>query len=166
MTIDDIEKEDVDRIVEAFVYLYTESRRATKEIARQLGLTGPQVTAIKMLEGVGDLSLTELSERMSARNSTITGIVDRMQRDGLVERVRSEADRRVVLIELTEKGQRLAKQIPVESMEIFANALRSLPPADRAALRRILRSISDNVRTEVSKAEQDLRPTADGGSNG
>ena len=45
---------------------------------------GPQITALKILEAVGDLSLTELSERMSARNSTITGIVDWMERDGLV----------------------------------------------------------------------------------
>ena len=71
-------KEDIDRIVEAIIYLYTESRRVTKEVARAHGLTGPQVTAIKLLEGFGDLSLSALSERMSAKNSTITGLVDRL----------------------------------------------------------------------------------------
>ena len=45
-------KNDIDRIIEAFLYLYTETRRATKEVARHHGLTGPQVSAIKLL-GLG-----------------------------------------------------------------------------------------------------------------
>ena len=145
------EKEDVDRILETVVYLYSESRRATKEIARKYGLTGPQVSAVKMLQGFGDLSLSELSSRMSATNSTITGLVDRMEANGLVERCRSREDRRVVLIRLTEQGRKLAEDVPVTSMEIFSTALRSLTPADRDALRRILRKLSDRVREEVTK---------------
>ncbi len=148
----DSTKEDVDRIVEAHVFLYAESRRATKEVAREHGLTGPQVTAIKMLEGFGDLSLSALSSRMSARNSTITGIVDRMQRDGLVERVRSADDRRVTLIRLTERGRALARAIPIEPMKIFERALASLGPADRASLRRILREVSETVSRILQEA--------------
>lgn len=150
-------KEDTDRIVEAFVYLYAETRRATKEVARHHGLTGPQVSAIKMLEAFGDLSLSALSDRMSAKNSTITGVVDRMERNELVRRARSEEDRRVVLIRLTDKGRALAAAIPVASLEIFATALGSLPDDDRAALRRILRSLSDAVRIEVAKTESQLQ---------
>ncbi len=152
----DADRADIDRIVEAIVYLYTESRRATKEVARHHGLTGPQVTALKMLEGFGPISLSDLSERMSARNSTITGIADRMERNGLVERVRSERDRRVVLIRLTNAGRALAARIPVTSMEIFGNALCSLDERDRSELRRILRVLSDRVRDEVAKTEARL----------
>ena len=71
-------KADVDPILEAIIYLYTESRRITKEYARRANLTGPQLTVIKMLEGIGDLSLSELSEKIRAQNSTVTGIIDRM----------------------------------------------------------------------------------------
>ena len=98
-------KQDLDPILETFVYLYTESRRATKDLAREHGLTGPQVTVLKLLDAVGDLSLSELSERIKARNSTITGIVDRMQRDELVLRRRSQRDRRVIEIVLTPEGR-------------------------------------------------------------
>ena len=158
-------KGDIDRIIEAIVYLYTESRRATKEVARHHGLTGPQVTALKMLEGFGDLSLSDLSARMSAKNSTITGIADRMERDGLVERTRSEADRRVVLMRLTAKGRRLAEAIPVTSMEIFAPALRSLDEGDRRELRRILRLLSDRVADEVQRMEDRLGRRAEAGGD-
>lgn len=145
---------DIDRIVETILYLYTESRRVTKAVARGMGLTGPQVTALKILEAVGEISLSELSERMSARNSTITGIVDRMERDGLVVRERSEQDRRVVKIRATERGSQIARGVPVTAMELFSSALGSLPERDRAELLRILASLADRVRAEVDEREK------------
>ena len=82
-------KPEIDAIVETIIYLYTESRRLTKGMASQFGLTGPQLTVIKLLETFGDLSLSSLSERIRAQNSTVTGIIDRMEREGLVRRERS-----------------------------------------------------------------------------
>src|SRR5882672_5876399 len=105
-------KSDVDQVLEAIIYLYTESRRITKELARRAALTGPQLTVVKLLEQIGDLSLSELSEKIRAQNSTVTGIIDRMEREGLVTRERSKEDRRVVHIRLTTKGAELARDIP------------------------------------------------------
>ncbi len=51
-----------------------------------------------------------------------------MEREGLVRRERSTTDRRVVHIRLSDKGQKLARQIQVEPMEIFRGALFSLSP--------------------------------------
>lgn len=149
---------DVDQLVETAVYLYAEGRRITKASGRSLGLTGPQVTALKLLEGIGQLSLTDLSERMSAKNSTITGIVDRMVQSGLVERQRSEGDRRVVLIALTPKGTQLAQRIPVTAMEIFGGALRSLSAKDRVALTDIFKRLSEYVRREVERVGEQSEP--------
>ena len=146
--------EDISRIVEAIIYLYTESRRLTKEVARDYGLTGPQVTALKLLEAVDEISLSKLSARMSAKNSTVTGIVDRMEQRGLVRRTRSERDRRVIFLHLTAEGRELADAIPVTSMEIFGEALRGLRGEDRNELRRILNEVSDRVRLEVDRREK------------
>jgi hypothetical protein len=74
-------KSEVDQVLEAIIYLYTESRRITKELAKRADLTGPQLTVIKLLEQVGDLSLSELSDKIRAQNSTVTGIIDRMERE-------------------------------------------------------------------------------------
>jgi DNA-binding MarR family transcriptional regulator len=144
-------KPEVDSILEAIIYLYTESRRLTKEFARRASLTGPQLTVIKMLEGIGDLSLSELSERIRAQNSTVTGIIDRMEREGLVVRARSTEDRRVVKIKLTDKGARLAKEIQVEPMEIFRSALEGLSASEARDLLRILSKIARRVQAIVSK---------------
>ena len=81
---------DVDQVLEAILSLYTERRRITKELARRADLTGPQLTVVKILEQIGDMSLSELSERIRAQNSTVTGIIDRMERHGGSAEIRSE----------------------------------------------------------------------------
>jgi DNA-binding MarR family transcriptional regulator len=142
-------KHDLDRVVEALVYLYTESRRITKDAARRYGLTGPQLTVLKLLDGLGDLSLSALSERIRRQNSTVTGIVDRMVAAGLVVRERSETDRRVVHIRLTPEGRRLARQTPVRPMAVFQEAIAALSKTDRDALLRALGKLTDSVRRAV-----------------
>jgi len=144
-------KSDVDEVIEAIVYLYTESRRLTKEMARRADLTGPQLTVVKLLEQIGDLSLSELSERIRAQNSTVTGIIDRMVREGLVVRDRSKEDRRVVFIRLTTKGKKLAEEIPIEPMEIFRGALETLTANEVRDLVKILGKVAKRVRQAVAR---------------
>jgi MarR family transcriptional regulator, organic hydroperoxide resistance regulator len=144
-------KPEIDAVLEAILYLYTESRRLTKELARQVDLTGPQLTVLKMLEGMGDISLSELSERIRAQNSTVTGIIDRMEREDLVVRTRSTEDRRVVRIKLTEKGSKIARAIAVEPMEIFRGALESLAPGEMRDLLKILTKIAKRVQSIVKR---------------
>ena len=144
-------KPEVDAILETIVYLSTESRRITKELARRADLTGPQLTVLKMLEGVGDLSLSDLSDRIRAQNSTVTGIIDRMEREGLVVRTRSTEDRRVVRIRLTEKGSKIAREIAVEPMEVFHSALENLSPGEMRDLLKILTKIARRVQSIVKR---------------
>jgi MarR family transcriptional regulator, organic hydroperoxide resistance regulator len=146
-------KPEVDSILEAILYLYTESRRMTKDLARQADLTGPQLTVLKLLEGVGDLSLSELSERIRAQNSTVTGIIDRMERESLVVRTRSTEDRRVVKIRLTDKGAKIARGITVEPMEIFRGSLDSLSAGETRELLKILTKVARRVQSMVKAVE-------------
>jgi MarR family transcriptional regulator, organic hydroperoxide resistance regulator len=144
-------KSDVDQVLEAILYLYTESRRITKELAKRADLTGPQLTVVKLLEAFGDLSLSELSDKIRAQNSTVTGIIDRMERENLVTRERSKEDRRVVYIKLTTKGRELAREIPVEPMEVFKSALETLSQQEMKDLLRIMTKVAKRVRTIVDK---------------
>jgi DNA-binding MarR family transcriptional regulator len=100
---------------------------------------------------VGDLSLSELSERIRAQNSTVTGIIDRMEREGLVVRARSKDDRRVVHIKLTEKGSRIAREVQVEPMEVARAALDSLSAAETRQLLQILTKIARRVQSIVKR---------------
>lgn len=139
-------KPDLDAILDAMIYLYAESRRVTRAIAEEHGLTGSQLWVLKMLEPVGRASLSELSDRIRAKNSTMTGIIDRMERDGLVARRRSDDDRRVVNIELTAKGKALASGVQAPPTHLFRSLLESLPDRDAAELERIMTKLAKRVK--------------------
>jgi DNA-binding MarR family transcriptional regulator len=149
------EAPDLDATLNAFVYLYSESRRVTRAVAEQYGLTGSQLLVLKMLQPAGQLSLSELSEKIRAKNSTVTGIIDRMERDGIVLRNRSEEDRRVVHLSLTPKGRKLAQAAAVDPMHLFRALLEDLPQKDAAELERIMKRLAGRVREFLDAASDD-----------
>ncbi|HVU03795.1 MAG TPA: MarR family transcriptional regulator [Polyangiaceae bacterium] len=144
---------NLDATLEAFVYLYAESRRVTRAVAEQYGLTGSQLLVLKMLEPVSELSLSALSEGIRAKNSTVTGIIDRMERDGVVVRKRSDEDRRVVNLTLTAKGKKLAAAVKVDPMHLFRALLEDLPESDAAELERIMTHLARRVRDFIDESE-------------
>jgi DNA-binding MarR family transcriptional regulator len=142
-------KEDLDRIVETIIYLVTESRRLSKEEASRYGVTPTQLSVVKLLHEIGDLSLGTLSKEIRAHNSTVTGIVDRMEAAGLVERARSDEDRRVWIIRLTAAGRKVAEKARVSPWDVLRQALEELPSADQEKLTGLLRKVALNVQSAV-----------------
>src|SRR5688500_6513761 len=106
-------KAALDRIVETAIWLQSESLRAARDQCARHGITATQRNVLKLLQTVGDISLSELSRRMSAKNSSITGIVDRMVEANPVAREQSAEDRRVWKIKLTAEGRAMAKRVDV-----------------------------------------------------
>lgn len=75
------------------------------------GLTLPQVITISILDKDGEMNINELSMKLSLSKSTTSGIVDRLEKQGTVERVRSSVDRRVVYVRLTEQAKNMHKSM-------------------------------------------------------
>jgi len=142
-------KEDLDRIVETIIYLVTESRRLSKEEATRHGVTPTQLSVLKLLAEIGDLSLGTLSKEIRAHNSTVTGIVDRMEAAGLVERARSDQDRRVWIIRLTTAGKKVAERARVSPWDVLRQALAELSPSDQEKLTSLMRKVALNVQSAV-----------------
>jgi DNA-binding MarR family transcriptional regulator len=84
----------------------------TFKMSKQYDLTGPQSSVLRTLAQYGPLSSASLSRRLYVTPSNVTGIIDRLEKKSLVERVRKEGDRRVALITLTEKGSELSQAVP------------------------------------------------------
>jgi MarR family transcriptional regulator, organic hydroperoxide resistance regulator len=84
----------------------------SQKMSRQFGLTGPQSVVMRLLLNNGSMSSAELSRLMYVTPSNMTGIIDRLEKKGLVERVRRERDRRIALIVLTENGREMSKNVP------------------------------------------------------
>jgi len=151
----------IDRIVETALYLNTESRRLAREQCARLGITATQLNVLKLLEAVDDLSLSELSRRMAAKNSTVTGIVDRMVAAGLVQREQSAEDRRVWKIKMTAEGRALARRIEVAPWDLLRAALLALPPAELESLIGTLTKVAAHVERAVADAEAEAEAEGD-----
>jgi len=149
LSSDDLKK-DLDHIVETMIYLFTESRRLSREESSRYGITPTQLSVLKLLHEIGDLRLGDLSRRIQALNSTVTGIVDRMEDSGLVLRARDSDDRRAWKIGLTARGRQVAERAEVRPWQTLRAALDGLPRADKRKLVEILRQVAHNVARQVA----------------
>lgn len=82
-----------------------------REILNEFPITPPQFVALQWLHEYGDMTIGELSSKMYLAYSTTTDLIDRMEKNELVERVKDENDRRVVRIHLLEKGTTIIREV-------------------------------------------------------
>jgi DNA-binding MarR family transcriptional regulator len=124
----------------------------SQKMSKQFGLTGPQSLVVRLLIKKGALSSADLSRQMYVTPSNITGIIDRLEKKGLVERIRKQGDRRVALITLTQSGQELGKTIPDPIEKKFINQLADLEPEHLQILAMTMNQILN--LTEPKEAEE------------
>ena len=110
-----------------------------------LGLTFAQAHALRLLDPERPLPMSSLAERLFCDASNVTGIADRLESRGLVERRSAEGDRRVKALTLTAAGAELRDRV-LELMSEPPAAIASLPVADQRALRDILRRAVGHLR--------------------
>jgi MarR family transcriptional regulator, lower aerobic nicotinate degradation pathway regulator len=79
-------------------------------------------------------TMNELARLLGLDKSSVSGLVDRAERRGLVKRVPSLTDRRAVRVRLTDEGRALASQVSLQFEADIATMLERLPPPDREAL--------------------------------
>jgi DNA-binding MarR family transcriptional regulator len=108
----------------------------------ELDLSAPQVHTLLALGHEGPLAMGDLARRVAVTEKTITGLVDRLERDGLVERARDAADRRVIHVVLTAPGQALHRRMDAEVLEQLTRLLGRLDAADRRDLFRIIEKLT------------------------
>ncbi len=144
----------VDEIVESFVYLYSEGRRLHAEQSATYGLTSAQLAVLTILNGLGgELRTSTIGERLRAHASTVTGIVDRMVRDGWVERVNDELDRRVVRVRLTPRGRELARRVPSTAMDLLRRAVARLSAGEQRQLLTIFGRLGQELAAVVQSPD-------------
>jgi DNA-binding MarR family transcriptional regulator len=114
--------EIIDNIRRVFQVVNEHSKRAEKET----GITGPQLWAIKTIAQGAPIMVSELARKMYLHPATVVGILDRLEKQGLVARVRSTVDRRVVRVELTARGQALMRKAPEVAQGLLVRGLEDL----------------------------------------
>lgn len=88
----------------------TRWRRLTEKCIIPLGLTLAEFRVLRVLSQSGPSPMTDLAKEQMITAAAMTSIIDHLEEQGLVERLRSESDRRVVSVAVTRKGQDTVKQ--------------------------------------------------------
>jgi DNA-binding MarR family transcriptional regulator len=112
----------IDDIRRVFYVLAGQSRKAEHET----GLTGSQLSVVKMLDGSSPLMVSDLARRMYLHPATMVGLLDRLGAKGLVQRARSEKDRRVVHVFITDQGRELVRNSPEVVQGLLVKGLETL----------------------------------------
>jgi len=91
-----------------------------------LGFTLPQLSVISILEKYGEQKVSELSLKMGLSDSTVSGILDRLEQKNIIKRKRTKDDRRVVKISLTQKSKEFCNDFRQKREEYFTQLLKKL----------------------------------------
>jgi len=89
----------------------------------EMGITMPQGMVIGLLHQKGELKISELSKQLGLSNSTISGIIDRLEKQSYVERKRSEVDRRIVHVKLSNENAELQQNFHKRAEDNFEKLL-------------------------------------------
>lgn len=117
-----------------------------REILSNYTITPPQFVALQWLFEEGDMTIGELSNKMYLAFSTTTDLVDRMERNELVKRVKDPKDRRVVRIHLLAEGERIIDEV-IKKRQVY--------------LQEVLKNYSDDevitLKDNLMRLHQDMR---------
>ena len=98
----------------------------TKELNKKYDISAPQLNSLLSLYEYGPLPPSQIAKCIMVKSSTVTGIVDRLEQKGLVTRLRNSPDRRVITIQLTGPGEKLAENAPPPIQQKIVDGLKRL----------------------------------------
>jgi DNA-binding MarR family transcriptional regulator len=139
----DIDTERKDRIIADFRAAMAELRCISSERLLRLGVSMSQLHVMTILERHGDMPMSRLAEMIDVSVSNATGLIDRMEERGFVERDRVPDDRRVVLVRISETGRRLIDDIEVTRAQTLRSVLDRLDPDQLEGIARATADLRD-----------------------
>lgn len=114
----------------------------SRQALREFGVSGPQIWALRAIDAYAGLTIGGLAEKMYLHISTVSGILDRLEERGLIERRRSSDDRRVTRLQVTARGRGVLARAPEPPRSLVLRGLRALPAAELRRLRRALDTLA------------------------
>jgi DNA-binding MarR family transcriptional regulator len=119
------------------------------------GISMTHLHILWVLEHHGDLTMSRLAEMLDVSLSNATGLIDRMEERGLVERVRVPDDRRVVLVRASEQGARIRDEIEALKQDRMRAILGRLSPGQLSRMTAAIRDLRTAVLAEIGPGHLD-----------
>jgi DNA-binding MarR family transcriptional regulator len=147
-----------DRTFRVLIHTFGLHRRVMEPFFAQFGISGSQWGVLRALhraeqEKLQWLRLTDLGNRLIVRPPSITGVVDRLQRMGLLERTSLPDDRRAKRVSLTTRGREKVNEVLAALPGHTNSIVDVLPPADRERLQNLLEILGGRLQTLADRHE-------------
>lgn len=143
----------IEEIMRTYNGMYAEVRKRSFKLYENLGVTVPQFSAVSMIQTHGKCTITELSRLLFLNQSTVSSLVDRLEKGGFVAREKGEDKRKSYLV-LTEKGKKLAETLPVQPLDIFRKLFEPLSLQEKREFLRLLKKICAPFISEIEQMEK------------
>lgn len=134
----------------------------SKRLMKTTGLTAPQLVILQLLRREGELASGAIARAVVLSQATVTSIVERLERGGLVARTRGQTDRRQVFVHLTEAGRAKAEAAPELLQAGFIKAFDKLESWEQHMLLASVERIAELMDAE----DLDASPILDVGEFG
>ena len=155
---------------EAFLHLLRTGDEAFRLVEAHLGeheITQGRFSVLMSLWGkcraegrAAPLSPAELADRLGVTRATVTGLVDTLERSGLVTRTPSADDRRMMLVELTSRGEKLLNRILPAHFRQMAWLMQPLDEAERKTFVGLLTKVLARAAERPATAPREFTPTS------
>lgn len=108
-------------------------------------LTESQFAVLEALYHLGPMCQGQLSQKLLRSTGNMTLVLDNLEKHGLVRRIRSSEDRRMINIEMTDRGRECIEEVLPKHVEAITNEMQVLTPEEQAQLGRLLRKLGKGV---------------------
>ena len=118
----------------------------SKQMAAELGITGPQRLVIRLAARYPQITAGHLAQLLHVHPSTLTGVLQRLEARGLLQRQQDPSDGRKALFRVTPKGRKLDQTRTGTAEAAVTAALATVSAQDRAAAERVLAALSESLK--------------------
>lgn len=120
-------------------------KKKGREIYSDYSITPPQFEALLILWEYGNMTIGELSNKMFLAYSTMTDLIDRMEKNNLVKRVRDDRDRRVVHVHLLQEGIAVIEEVLQKRQNYLKSVLRNFSKEEIIQLKNSLKKLQQEM---------------------
>lgn len=141
-----------DRIVAALRRIVRAIDLQSRRIVDQCGLTGPQLVVLREAARLSGASVSALARGVNLSQPTVSGILDRLEKRGLVRRERSDRDRRSLFVVVTNEGAEMLDEAPSLLQDQFLSELGRLEEWERTQMLATLQRVAGMMDAETIDA--------------
>lgn len=142
----EIRRESIAELEKRLRHISGAIKQNGRKILNNYPITSPQFIALQWLIEEGNLTIGELSQKNGLAFSTTTDLVDRMEKNNLVKRIKDENDRRVVRIHVLDKGRNIIKEVIHKRQDFLGDVLETFSPSQVGELSELLKNLQKQMK--------------------